>query len=103
MRTICLPDGSTRVVVVAAMLFVYTRHHQSPAYVPWFLSLIWLEMRLLCWERVMCERKVKKDVPAWSLLVNLLSTIFLFCFEASTQLARRVAETHTGVCSNKMF
>jgi len=66
-------------------------------------------MRLLCWERVMCERKAKKDVPAavvsrvacvsrappddasrlalagwgrpaWSLRVNLLSIFFFEAF-----------------------
>ena len=62
-RTISLPDGSTP-VVVAATLFVYTLHRQSPADVPRFLSLVWCEMRLLCWERAMCDRKAKKDVPA---------------------------------------
>ena len=64
-------------------------------------TFVWCEMRCLCWERVMCERKAKKDAPAtvvsraacvsrapladasrlarsrpaWSLRVNLLSTI----------------------------
>jgi len=28
------------------------------------LSLVWCEIRRLCWERVMCERKSKKDAPA---------------------------------------
>jgi len=47
-------------VVLAATLFVYTRHHhQSPDGVPRLLSLV--EMRLLYRERVMCERKAKKD------------------------------------------
>ena len=73
-------------MVVAATLFVYTRHCQSPADVPRFLSSFqhielpaklldyflrsnksninqWCEMPLLCWERAMCERKAKKDVP----------------------------------------
>jgi len=40
-----------------------SRHCQSPADVPQLLSLVWCEMRCLCWERVMCERKVKKDAP----------------------------------------
>ena len=57
-------DGSAPFVVVAATLFVYTRHHQSPADVPRLLSLVWCGMRCLCWERAMRERKVKKDVPA---------------------------------------
>ena len=101
-----MSDGSAQFVVVAATLFVYTRHRQSPANVPRFLSLIWCEMCLLSSERAMCERKAKKDVPAavvsgaacvsraslddasrpalagWgrsasSLRVNLLSTIFV--------------------------
>ena len=57
-------DGSAPFVVVAAMLFVYMRHRQSPANVPRRLSLIWCEMRRLCWEQAMCERKVKKDASA---------------------------------------
>ena len=27
-------------------------------------TFVWCEMRCLCWERVMCERKAKKDAPA---------------------------------------
>jgi len=57
-------DGSAQFVVVTATLFVYSRHGQSPTDVPWLLSLVWCEMRCLCWERVMCERKVKKDASA---------------------------------------
>ena len=40
-------------VVVAATLFAYTRHCQSPTNVRWLLSLVWCEMRHLCCERVM--------------------------------------------------
>ena len=97
-------DGSAPFVVVAATLFVYTRDRQSSADVPRLLSLVWCEMRCLCWERAMCEGKAKKDAPAavvsraacvsrappadasrpalagwgrpaWSLRVNLLSAI----------------------------
>ena len=89
-------DGSAPFVVGAATLFVYTRHRQSPADVPRLLSLVWCEMRRLCWERATCESKAKNDAPAavvsraacvsraqpadasrpaWSLRVNLLSTI----------------------------
>ena len=105
-RAISLPNGSTPVIIVAATLFVVAATlFQSPTNVPRFLSLIWSEMCLLCWERAMCAKKAKKDVPAavvsraacvsrappddasrpalvgwgrpaWSLCVNLLSTIF---------------------------
>jgi len=57
-------DWSAPFVVVAATLFVYARHRQSPADVSLLLSLVWCEMRRLCWERAMCERKAKKDAPA---------------------------------------
>jgi len=88
-------------------------------------------MHCLWWERVMCERKAKKDAPAtvvsraacvsrapladasrlarsrpaWSLRVNLLSTIqfhwsggfwFLVC-KAATQLATQVQQRRIQV------
>jgi len=55
-------DGSAPFVVLAATLFVYTRHRESPTDVLRLLSLV--QMRLLCRERAMCERKVKKVAPA---------------------------------------
>ena len=56
-------------VVVAATLFVYTRHRQFPADVPRLLSLVWCEMRRLCWERAMCEgRRRRMRRPPWSLV-----------------------------------
>jgi len=58
------PGYGSAPFVVAATLFVYTRHRQSPANVSLLLLLVWCEMRCLCWERVMCEKKAKKDAPA---------------------------------------
>jgi len=41
-------DGSAPFVVVAATLFVYTRHRQSSADVPPLLSLVWCEKCAVC-------------------------------------------------------
>ena len=97
-----MSDGSAPFVVLTATLFVCVRHCQSPADVPRLLSLV--EMRFLCRERLVCERKAKKDAsaavvcraacvsrappadasrpalacwgrPAWSLRINHLPTI----------------------------
>ena len=105
-------------MVIAARLFVYTRHRQSPADVSRLLSLVWCEMRCLCWEQAMCERKAKKDAPAavvsraacvsrappadasrpallgWgrpakSLRVNLFSTIIELCLHWHSEFQRR--------------
>jgi len=57
------PAWSLWVNLLSTILKI-SRHCQSPADVQRLLSLVWCEMRCLCWERVMCERKVKKDAPA---------------------------------------